>query len=397
MSTYRPLDATALTAHLATLPALSARLGGSPESWTAREVSDGNLNTVFIVSGPAGSLCCKQSLPYVRVDPGWAMPLERTLFEARWMQTLGAAVGHQIPALLHLDEGLFLIVMEDLSTHKVLRTALIEGDAPAGFSARIGEFVGHAGFATSWRARPFEDLFALREVFARNLSLTRITVDLVMTDPYRQGCARNRWLSPALDSDVAEIQSDSVLHAGVTRLQERFLGTTQALLHGDLHTGSVMVHNEDVRVIDGEFAIFGPLGFDLGMFIANLVMNGYALPDRESWMQDEISLLWSGFCNAYRQSWDGNTGCGDVGSLATPEETTHDQDRLFREVMRDCAGFAGLELIRRTMGFAQAADFAAAPDTAWEAEARRRALHTGRRLIVKSALIEDIEALLDAL
>ncbi|BAT19541.1 S-methyl-5-thioribose kinase [Asaia bogorensis] len=395
MSTYRPLTASSLIDYLATHPALATRLGGGAASWTAREVSDGNLNTVFIVSGPAGSMCCKQSLPYVRVDPAWAMPLERNLFEARWMQSVTDAVGRQIPALYHLDEGLFLIVMENLATHHVLRTALIAGTAPAGFAARIGEFVGRTGFATSWRALPFKDVHALRDVFSRNLALTRITVDLVLTDPYQNDCARNRWLSPELDDAVASMQGDAILHAAVERLQERFLSTGQALLHGDLHTGSVMINGDDVRVIDGEFSLYGPIGFDIGMFIANLVMNAYAQPEHDEWMRDEIALLWSGFKRAYLEAWKAPGAKGDLGALTRNQPASAEYARFFQQVMHDAAGFAGLEMIRRTIGFAQIDDYDSAPDRQSQVEARRRALTTGRGLIQRAGQIGTIEMFLD--
>ncbi|NVN01922.1 MULTISPECIES: S-methyl-5-thioribose kinase [Asaia] len=395
MSAYRPLTASTLIDYLSSLAPMQTRLGGNSADWTAREVSDGNLNTVFIVSGPAGSVCCKQSLPYVRVDPAWAMPLERTLFEARWMQALSPAVGHQIPELYHLDEGLFLIVMENLSTHHVLRNALIAGVAPAGFAARIGEFVGHASYATSWRALAFEDVYALRDLFSRNLALTRITVDLVLTDPYRTDCPRNRWISPELDDLVESLQTDSALHAAVERMQERFLSSSQALLHGDLHTGSVMISGDDVRVIDGEFALYGPIGFDLGMFLANLAMNAYAQPEHDDWMRDEIALLWSSFRRAYLERWEAGTQRGDMASLTRPASCAAERTRLFQQILHDCAGFAGLELIRRTIGFAQIADYEAGSDRKSEIEARRRALLTGRTLIQKAFQIDTIEALLD--
>jgi len=395
MSAYRPFTASTLIAYLATLPSVKSRLGGEAIDWTAREVSDGNLNTVFIVSGLSGSVCCKQSLPYVRVDPAWAMPLERTLFEARWMQAVSPATGHQIPALYHLDEGLFLIVMENLATHHVLRHALITGIAPAGFAARIGEFVGHAGYATSWRALPFEDVHAIRDLFSRNLALTRITVDLVLTDPYRSECSRNRWISPDLDDLVTALQEDGTLHSAVERLQERFLANSQSLLHGDLHTGSVMISGDDVRIIDGEFALYGPIGFDLGMFLANLVVNAYAQPEHEDWMRDEIALFWSSFRHAYLERWETGTGRGDMGSLTGSAASAAERKRFLQQVMHDSAGFAGLELVRRTIGFAQVADYEAARDRESEIEARRRALITGRSLIQKAFQIDTIEALLE--
>ena len=53
----------------------------------------------------------------------------------------------------------------------------------------------------------------------------------------------------------------------VAKLKEGFLTHAQALIHGDLHTGSIMVTEEDTKVIDPEFAFYGPIGFDIGAVI----------------------------------------------------------------------------------------------------------------------------------
>lgn len=57
-------------------PPLAARVGppGSAASWSVREVGDGNINFVFIVKGPLGGVCIKQSLPFVRcVGESWPL------------------------------------------------------------------------------------------------------------------------------------------------------------------------------------------------------------------------------------------------------------------------------------------------------------------------------------
>ena len=59
----------------------------------------------------------------------------------------------------------------------------------------------------------------------------------------------------------------------------------QALLHGDLHTGSVLVTPNTTHVIDAEFATYGPMAFDVGKFMANLLLaffacDGHATDDR---------------------------------------------------------------------------------------------------------------------
>ena len=52
----------------------------------------------------------------------------------------------------------------------------------------------------------------------------------------------------------------------------RFCTLTQALLHADLHTGSVMVTEDLTVVIDPEFAFYGPMGFDIGCFLGELLL-----------------------------------------------------------------------------------------------------------------------------
>merc|ERR1712007_119921 len=54
---------------------------------------------------------------------------------------------------------------------------------------------------------------------------------------------------------------------------EKIFRCSCCLLHGDLHAGSVMVspvHGE-IRIIDPEFAIYGPCGLDLGSLLFSFV------------------------------------------------------------------------------------------------------------------------------
>ena len=46
----------------------------------------------------------------------------------------------------------------------------------------------------------------------------------------------------------------------------------EALIHGDLHTGSIMVNQDETKVIDPEFAFYGPMGFDVGLLLANFFL-----------------------------------------------------------------------------------------------------------------------------
>lgn len=59
-------------------------------------------------------------------------------------------------------------------------------------------------------------------------------------------------------------------------LQAKFVENQQALLHGDLHTGSLMVTEDTTYVIDAEFAFYGPIAFDVGKMVANLLIAYFA-------------------------------------------------------------------------------------------------------------------------
>ena len=65
-------------------------------------------------------------------------------------------------------------------------------------------------------------------------------------------------------ADKDYLQQDSQLKVAVAEMKYAFMNHSEALLHGDLHIGSIMANNEETYVIDPEFAFFGPIGFDVG-------------------------------------------------------------------------------------------------------------------------------------
>ena len=143
---YQALAEDGVAAYLAGLPDVRARLGGAPEAWRVREVGDGNLNLVFIVEGPAGDVCVKQALPYVRlVGESWPLPLLRAWFEHEAASIQQRNAPGLVPAILHYDPLLYLTVMERLSPHVIMRRGMIEGDRLSRISPSTS--------ASTWRRR----------------------------------------------------------------------------------------------------------------------------------------------------------------------------------------------------------------------------------------------------
>jgi hypothetical protein len=138
-----------------------------------------------------------------------------------------------------------------------MRKGLIRGIEYPRFAADIAEFLAATLFNTSVLAGTAAEHKRRLELFARNIELCRITEDLVFTDPYRVA-PLNRWTSPQLDADKRAFETDAALKVAAQARKYQFLTAGQALIHGDLHTGSIMLTPDDTRVIDPEFAFVGP-------------------------------------------------------------------------------------------------------------------------------------------
>lgn len=101
-------------------------------------------------------------------------------------------------------------------------------------------------------------------------------LQFVFTDPWHEA-KYNRHTSPHLDASVRALQSDREAKLAATAVKAQFLTRREALIHGDLHTGSCMATESSYYVIDSEFAFFGPLAFDVGKLMANLLLTYFAL------------------------------------------------------------------------------------------------------------------------
>lgn len=398
---YEPLTVETAAARVAAYPGLPERLGGGPAGWSVREVGDGNLNYVYILEGPAGSVCVKQALPYVRlVGESWPLPLSRSFFEAEALARQ-ARTGGAVPALIHVDGPQALVVMENLGSHVIWRRALIERRRHEAGPV-LGRFMAETLFRSSDLALPAEARRGEAALFSGNVALMKITEDLVFTDPYREH-ELNDWTTPELDEDVARVQSDSEWKTAVQGLKHDFLTRAEALVHGDLHTGSVMVSDDgDVRVIDPEFAFYGPMGFDVGALLANLWLNAFAqdghgpgAAEYQGWLMGQARGTWDAFAARFAELWEAER-TGDAWPRALFEDQGQPshaaRDAFLARVQRDALGFAGAKMTRRILGIAGVADLQSVEPPAVRAACERRALRLARALIVERAEIGTVAA-----
>ncbi|WP_315832949.1 S-methyl-5-thioribose kinase [Bradyrhizobium prioriisuperbiae] len=402
---FEPLTPDTLPARLGSITALTQRIGANASSWSVREVGDGNLNLVFIVQGSNGSVVVKQALPYVRlVGDSWPLPLKRSFFEYHALTRQAARSPGSVPEILHFDQAQALIVMEYLSPHIILRKALIMGrELP-----RIAEDLGLFTARTLFRGSDLHMSAATRKadlaLFADNVDLCDITESLVFTDPYFEA-PRNRHTSPQLDALVASLRADRDLKVEAQRMKHLFTANAETLLHGDLHTGSIMVTDEETKVIDPEFAFYGPIAFDIGMLLANYWMSYFSQGGHEqdgsrdsmrAYLLRTTTTTWSVFRCEFARLWRSERNgmlyarslFEDAGDPLGAEQAL---DTFLHRVWEDLLGFAGVEIHRRILGLAHNAEFETIEDADLRAACETPALRFGRHIAVNRRHLHSID------
>jgi len=369
-----------------------------PGPLNCREIGDGNLNLVFHISDPASgqSLIMKQALPYAKVvGESWPLTLDRARIESEALQLEGKLAPGLVPQVYQYNPDLALTIMEDLSDHVIMRRGLIEGGRYPLFSEHISTFIAQTLFFTSDLGMNQQDKKLNVGRFI-NPELCKITEDLIFDDPYTD--AENNSFEYAIRDEAEALWIDGPLHVEVALLREKFLTQAQALLHGDLHTGSIFITPESTKVIDPEFAYYGPMGFDIGAVIANLLLN-YAA--REGWDHDDDAVLdyqnylletvrevWTKFEAKFRALWD------EHGKDRLAMTAQGYKDDYMLRLLRDTIGYAGCKMVRRIVGLAHVADIDRIEDAAIREQAQRAALAIGKSLIKMNRQASSIEQLI---
>jgi 5-methylthioribose kinase len=404
---YRVLKEADVAAYLAGVPAVADNLGGKAADWKVREVGDGNLNLVFIVEGARSGVVLKQALPYVRlVGESWPLPVRRAFFEHQALSAQRAVVPAHVPKVFHFDETLALTVMAYLTPHIILRKGLIRGTVYPRLADHMATFMAETLFATSDLGQPAAAKKKHMALFCDNTELCRITEDLVFTDPWRMAEA-NRWTGPQLDATAAAVRADGPWKRAAQEYKLKFLGETQALIHGDLHSCSIMVTESETYAIDPEFAFYGPMGSDVGALLGNLYLAFFAQSGHEAragarddyrdWILSTAEEIWTLFDRRFRTLWNTRHGsetfapglfAGGTGPAALKEA----QDAYMRRLFADSLGFAGCKMTRRILGLAHVEDLESIADPDLRAKCEKRALRLARAFMVEGQGFADIKA-----
>ena len=401
-SGYYALTPETVGDYLAGVKDVAAKLGGKSSEWKIREVGDGNLNLVFIIEGPKGAVVTKQALPYVRlVGESWPLPLARAHFEHMALVEEAKWAPSYVPAIYYHDAPMALTVMEFLSPHIILRKGLIRGIRYPKMARHLGEFLAQTLFHTSDLYLSAAEKKKKIGDFLTNTAMCKISEDLIFDEPYFDA-PMNRHTAPQLDDIFAAFKKDAALKCAVQEMKWKFQNNAEAMIHGDLHTGSVMVAEDDTRAIDPEFAFYGPMGFDVGAILANLFMAYFAQEGHEKkpgersayaeWILQQADILWNTFAEEFtklaRARNDKSPG-GDVLNPRVLKDAPQLSELAIRQrldaIWSDTLGFAGCKMIRRIFGLAHVEDFESIENPDMRAACERKALNFAHELLVNRA------------
>ncbi|GAA0355409.1 S-methyl-5-thioribose kinase [Alkalibacterium iburiense] len=347
----------------------------------SKEIGDGNLNYVFRVVDVNSdvSVIVKQAGEVTRISEDMRISIDRIRIESNILKLQGKHATGLVPKVYLYDDVMNCFLMEDLSDHEIMREGLLSYKIYPKFADHITTFMVNTLLPTTDVVMDHKEKKELLKSFI-NPDLCEISEELVYTEPFNDYNNRNLVFEDNKEWVEKNIYNDSELKLEVAKLKFAFMNNAQALIHGDLHTGSVFITEELTKVIDPEFAFYGPMGYDVGNVIANLIfayMNGYVNDKKEfiEWLEKTIEEVVDKFKSKFVDYWKDN-----VSDIMAKEAGF--MEWYLSEVLKDTAGVAGLELSRRIIGMAQVKDITSIEDTEYRLFAERVCLSLAKELII---------------
>ncbi|MEA2738002.1 MAG: hypothetical protein QOH05_1309 [Acetobacteraceae bacterium] len=215
-------------------------------------LAGGVSSDIWRIDLPTGAICIKRALPKLRVSADWQAPVERNVYEARWMRVARRAVPHAAPELLGQDEVSGTLAMAYLpEEHFPLWKALLrQGAVDVGFAALVGDILARIHAST-----------AADPSLARDFPTDAIFYDIRL-DPYLAHTGRAH---PALADRMRDL-------INVTQRNKR------ALVHGDISPKNILCGPDGPVFLDAECAWWGDPAFDLAFCLNHLLLKCLWVP-----------------------------------------------------------------------------------------------------------------------
>jgi 5-methylthioribose kinase len=399
---YYQLNQANIIVYLQSLPKGHLRFS-SVDNLEVQEINDGNMNFAFVVTNTLDtnqSVFVKQAPPYIKVlGEDWPLTRQRMTAEINALCYQSSVCPEMVPEVYYQSEAFSVLIMQNLNHHAILRTELIQGRYLPRLAEDLSTFLAETLFYSCDFALPSADKKAMVAKSA-NQDMCKITEDFVFTYPFEHHEMND--YNPALSQSVIDsVQKEPNVRAHVAQMKYLFMNKPEALLHGDLHTSSVMVNEQQTFVIDPEFSFAGPMGFDIGALIANLYLNYFSHAHQSSaesvdyslWLLQTIDDIWYKFEAKFLSLWSEHEHSNQSAFMGN--DLSGDSHQTFRhsflqQVFSDTLGFAACKMMRRILGVAKVADFMQFEDQKLRAKLETQALNMATTMLVNRQAYTNI-------
>jgi len=252
-----------------------AGLAAQEECPPAVPLAGGVSSDIWRVELRAGPICVKRALPRLRVAQLWEAPVERNMYERRWMEGAAQAVSGIAPRILaHDDSGIFAMEYLDPAAYPLWKAQLRASRADPAFAGAVGERLARVHAATAGR----EDV---ARQFASDANFHALRLE-----PYLLATARaHPDLGPVLDA-----------------LAQRTARTRLALVHGDVSPKNILSGPAGPVFLDAECAWYGDPAFDIAFCLNHLLLKCAWVPSAQA----RFLACFDALAGAYLQgvSWE---------------------------------------------------------------------------------------------
>lgn len=353
----------------------------------AKEIGDGNINYIFKVENKIDgkSIVLKQADKLLR-SSGRPLNLTRSRIEANILEIENSLAPHFVPEIYFYDEIMCVLAMEDISEYKNLRIELMGGKIFPNFAENISEFLSKTLLLTTdLFMNKFEKKKKVKEFI--NPELCDISECLVFTEPYDNNKNRNIITSGNEEFVENMLSKNEDLHFAILKLREKFMNYSQSLIHGDLHSGSIFINEKGIKIIDPEFAFYGPMAYDIGNVIGNLYFPLYrAKFFMEDGKEKEEFINWLEKCIV------------DIPDLFSKKcillWEKYSNEKLLKnkkfinyyieDIIKDSLAYAGTEIIRRTVGDAKVLELTSLKNSEKKLQLERELISKAISLIMRN-------------
>lgn len=279
------------------------------------EDGDGYINYVFRVSDGKWKLILKQARKDGRVADLHDMSMDRAALEYDYMKLGQVIVPEYLPKLYFYDDENLAFAVEDVSHLKIARFQLNKSIMFPKMAGQIGEYLAKIHFYTSDYYLDTETFRKLQIRFM-NSKMRSVFDDMAFGNRDVDGSGKMGF---ELDPEYADYIRDLVFDPRVVleryKLRDLFMRKAEVLLHGDFHTSNIFVDQENLKVIDMEYAFFGPAAYDLGYQESHLLSQCACAAfrpfdsEKERWNFISYTLatmqhLFAEYCNVFFACWD---------------------------------------------------------------------------------------------